>query len=73
MPGTGTNYRATGICPFDKNRATGKQAFVRLINVGQRAERALAILQTGGQKRALGMPVGNTTLGYISSYNYNRG
>ena len=29
MP-TGTNNRATGICPFDFFRATGKRAFARL-------------------------------------------
>ena len=51
----------SGICLYDKNRATGNRAFARLINIGQWAERALAFLQTGRQKRALGMPVGNTT------------
>ena len=43
----------SGICQFDENRATG-------------AERALAILHTGGQKRASGMPVGNTNSLVIS-------
>ena len=52
----------SGICQFDKNRAMGKRAFARLLNIRQRAEQALAFLQTGGQKRASGMPVGNTTL-----------
>ena len=42
-------------------RQMGKQAFARLINIGQRAERALTFLQTDGQKQASGMPVGNTT------------
>ena len=99
---TGTNYRATGICPFDKKKSgngqpgicpfdnyratgiagigdivtfsggflqevshlweTGNGTFAHLINIGQRAERALAFLQTGGQKWASGMPVSNTNV-----------
>ena len=45
--------------------STGKRAFARLIIIGQRAERALAFFQTGGQNRASGMPVRNTNIDYI--------